>query len=253
MKKFILSLGGLLVLVLFLMYATSFYTINTGEVAVVSRFGKVVRVDTEGMKNKIPFIEKIYKIEVRNMTQKSKFEVSTKDLQSVITEVAVQYKILDPLKVYRTFGVDYKARLVEPRISEIVQSVSSDYTIEELISERQQLSQDMYKGLKEDLNKFGIEIINVSIVNHDFSDNFEDAVEQKKASEQLAQKQEIENNQRIKTAEANLKVKELEAKSNAILTESLSDKVLRKQMIDKWDGTLPRVVGNDKMIFNLEQ
>ena len=150
------------------------------------QFGKVVRVDTEGMKNKIPFIEKIYKIEVRNMTQKSKFEVSTRDLQSVITEVAVQYKILDPLKVYRTFGVDYKARLVEPRISEIVQSVSSDYTIEELISERQQLSQDMYKGLKEDLNKFGIEIINVSIVNHDFSDNFEDAVEQKKASEQLA-------------------------------------------------------------------
>ena len=55
-------------------------------------------------------------------------------------------------------------------MAEIVQSISSDYTIEQLVSDRTLLSQDMYKSLKEDLGKFSIMVVNVSIVDHDFSD-----------------------------------------------------------------------------------
>ena len=46
----------------------------------------------------------------------------------------------------------------------------------------------MYKALKVDLGKFGIMVVNVSIVDHDFSDEFDKAVESKKSAEQLAQK-----------------------------------------------------------------
>lgn len=254
MKKIILFSGlGFLLLVGITSILLSVYTVNTGEVYLISRFGKIVREEKEGLRFINPFIEDRYKFEIRDVTYNSKFEVSTKDLQSVTTQVAVQYRIIDPVKIYRNFGTNYKDRLIVPRVAEIVQSVSSDYTIEQLVSDRTLLSQDMYKSLKEDLGKFGIMIVNVSIVDHDFSDEFDKAVESKKSAEQLAQKQEVENNQKIKTAEANLKVKELEAKANSILTESLSDKLLRKQAIEKWNGELPRVSGNDKLLFNITE
>ena len=235
-----------------LMVPFGIYTVNTGEVAVISRFGKVISVEKEGMKFKIPIIDKKTKLEVRDRLIKGVYSVSSEDLQTVSTEVAVQYKIIDPLKVFKSFKNEYDTRLVNPRISEIVQAISSNFTIEELVAKRQQLGQGIYTNLRNDLLPYGIEVQKVSIINHDFSDSFENAIEQKKSAEQLAQKEEIENRQKIKNAETNLKVKELEAKANSILTETLTDKVLKKQMIDKWNGEMPKVVGKDNVLLNIE-
>lgn len=243
---------GLLGFAILLMVLFGTYTVNTGEVAVISRFGKVISVEKEGMKFKIPIIDKKTKLEVRDRLIKGVYSVSSEDLQTVSTEVAVQYKIIDPLKVFKSFKNEYDTRLVNPRISEVVQAISSNYTIEELVAKRQQLGQGIYTNLKNDLLPYGIEVQKVSIINHDFSDSFENAIEQKKSAEQLAQKEEIENRQRIKNAETNLKVKELEAKANSILTETLTDKVLKKQMIDKWNGEMPKVVGKDNVLLNIE-
>ena len=99
---------------------------------------------------------------------------------------------------------------------------------------------------------FGIEVVKVSIVNHDFSDEFEKAIEAKKVAEQNARAQEVKNQQNLKNAENNLKVKELEAKANSVLTESLTDNVLRKMYIEKWDGKLPQYQGNGTPIINLK-
>ena len=239
---------GLLLLgfAILLMVLFGTYTVNTGEVAIISRFGKVISVEKEGMKFRIPILE------IRDRLVKGTYSVSSKDLQTVSTEVAVQYKIIDPLKVFKNFKNEYDTKLVNPRTSEIVQAISSNYTIEELVAKRQQLGQDIYTTLRKDLLPYGIEIQKVSIINHDFSDSFEKAIEQKKSAEQLAQKEEIENRQRIKNAETNLKVKELEAKANTILTETLTDKVLKKQLIDKWNGEMPKVVGKDNVLLNIE-
>lgn len=115
------------------------YTVNTGEVAVISRFGKVISVEKEGMKFKIPIIDKKTKLEIRDRLVEGTYSVSSKDLQTVSTEVTVQYRIIDPLKVFKNFKNEYGTRLVNPRTSEIVQAISSNYTIEELVAERQQL------------------------------------------------------------------------------------------------------------------
>lgn len=228
------------------------YTIKTGEVGIITRFGKVVRVGSEGINFKTPFIENVTKIEVRDSTVNGEYEVSSKDMQTVKTSIAVQYKINDALNIYRRFGNQYKERLLEPRIAEVVQASTSAYTVEELVSRRQELSQKIFTTLKGDLKDFGVQIVKISITNHDFSDEYEKAIERKKAAEQEAQKVEIENNQKIKTAEANLKVKELEAKANSMLTESLTNQVLQKQWIEKWDGKLPQYqAGNSSPILNM--
>lgn len=234
------------------MFFRNVYTIKTGEVGIITRFGKVVRVGSEGINFKTPFIENVTKIEVRDSTVNGEYEVSSKDMQTVKTSIAVQYKINDALNIYRRFGNQYKERLLEPRIAEVVQASTSAYTVEELVSRRQELSQKIFTTLKGDLKDFGVQIVKISITNHDFSDEYEKAIERKKAAEQEAQKVEIENNQKIKTAEANLKVKELEAKANSMLTESLTNQVLQKQWIEKWDGKLPQYqAGNSSPILNM--
>ena len=234
------------------MVVRNIYTIKTGEVGIVTRFGKVVRQAGEGINVKTPFIENVTKIEVRDNTIAGQYEVSSKDMQTVKTNISVQYRINDPLNIFKRFRNQYKERLLEPRIAEVVQAATSAYTIEELVSKRQELSQKIYKTLKEDLKEFGVQVVKISITNHDFSDEYEKAIEAKKAAEQEAQKVEIENNQKIKTAEANLKVKELEAKANSVLTQSLTKEVLQKQWIEKWDGKLPQYQGgNANPILNM--
>ena len=237
---------------LIIMVVRNIYTIKTGEVGIVTRFGKVVRQAGEGINVKTPFIESVTKIEVRDNTIAGQYEVSSKDMQTVKTNISVQYRINDPLNIFKRFRNQYKERLLEPRIAEVVQAATSAYTIEELVSKRQELSQKIYLTLREDLKEFGVQVVKISITNHDFSDEYERAIEAKKAAEQEAQKVEIENNQKIKTAEANLKVKELEARANSVLTQSLTKEVLQKQWIEKWDGKLPQYQGgNANPILNM--
>ncbi len=237
---------------LIIMVIRNIYTIKTGEVGIVTRFGKVVRQAGEGINVKTPFIESVTKIEVRDNTIAGQYEVSSKDMQTVKTNISVQYRINDPLNIFKRFRNQYKERLLEPRIAEVVQAATSAYTIEELVSKRQELSQKIYLTLREDLKEFGVQVVKISITNHDFSDEYEKAIEAKKAAEQEAQKVEIENNQKIKTAEANLKVKELEARANSVLTQSLTKEVLQKQWIEKWDGKLPQYQGgNANPILNM--
>lgn len=246
----------MIVLVAFfvMMLIRNVYTIKTGEVGIVTRFGKVVRQATEGINVKIPFIENVTKIEIRDNTIGGQYEVSSEDMQTVKTDISVQYKINDPLNIFKRFRNQYKERLLEPRIAEVVQAATSAYTIEELVSKRQELSQKIYTTLREDLKEFGVQVVKISITNHDFSDEYEKAIEAKKAAEQEAQKVEIENNQKIKTAEANLKVKELEARANSVLTQSLTREVLQKQWIEKWDGKLPQYQGgNANPILNMNE
>lgn len=247
----LLVLGITVVLFLISLFI-SVFSVKTGEVAIITRFGKVERMEKDGLKLKIPFIEEKTIIEVRDNIIQDKYSVSSEDLQTVETEVSMQYKVIDPLNIYKRFKNEYNERLLNPRMSEIIQAVSSNYTIEELVAKRQQLGQEIFKNLKNDLFPFGIEVVKVSIVNHDFSDSFEKAIEQKKEAEQLAQKEEIENQQRIKNAESNLKVKELEAKSNRVITETLTDKILKQKIIEKWDGKLPQVQGDNGAIIDLK-
>ena len=235
------------------------YTVNTGETAVITRFGKVVRTEQAGLHVKIPLIEKKAKFETREQKFQSKFAVSSEDIQSIETEIAVQYKITDIQTLYKDFKTEYKQRLLEPRVAEIVQANTAKYTIEEVIEKRQQLSTDIFNNLKADLAPYGIQVSKVSIVNHDFSDAFEKAIENKKVAEQTAKQQEIKNaqelrntenqqKQRILQAESNLKVKRLEAQANNTLTQSLTPSVLKKMYIDKWNGQLPKVQGSNSIV-----
>lgn len=110
----------------------------------------------------------------------------------------------------------------------------------------------LYFKIPDDFALYGLSVSNVSLVNHDFSDDYERAIEKKKVAEQevetakaYQQKLLVEQENKVKLAEYELKEKELKAKANAIESNSLSPQLLRKMAIEKWNGQLPKVQGKD--------
>lgn len=258
---------GFLVITLSSIFLTNCYTVKTGEVAVISTFGKLDRIEYEGLHFKIPFIQSKDFMETREKTyifgktqeMDTTLEVSTKDMQTIKLEFTVQANISDPEKLYRAFSLNYEWRFIRPRVNEIVQSTIAKYTIEEFVSMRATISSEIFRELQDDFIAYGLNVSNVSIVNHDFSDEYEKAVEEKKIAEQAVQKAKSEQEKlsviaenKVKLAEYALKEKELQAKANAIESNSLTPQLLKKMMIEKWNGELPKVQGNSSNLIKLD-
>lgn len=251
----------------------STYTVETGEVAILSQFGKVYGVAGEGLNFKLPIVQSKKILVVRNVTYNfNQMSVSTKDMQTLDLDLKVQISIKNPEIVYKKFKTRYEDDYIRPRVNEIVQANISKYTIEEFVSKRQQLSLVILRELQAELENSGFIVENVSIVNHDFSDQYEKAIEAKKVAEQKVEtakfeqeKIRVEANNRIELekieqekkiiaaknkielAQYELKEKELKAKANRIESESLSPNLLKKMEIEKWDGKMPQVIGSSNL------
>lgn len=258
--KKIITVVVVLLLVVFL--ASTVFTVDEGTVTIVTRFGKVKSVKQPGLNFKLPFIDG--KTVMRTREQTIKFgdgeefpalKVTTKDMQSISIDLTVSNITTDPLKVYKAFVGRQLESMLLPRIKDAVQSNVSKYTIEEFISQRPKLAADIFNEVKEETEKYGIIITNVSITNHRFSEVYSNAVEEKKAAEQavetekaLQKKKVVEQESRIKIAELKVKERELEAEANKIETEAITKELLSKWWLEKWDGKMPSVVGNSQGI-----
>lgn len=261
--------GSLCVVSVIILLLTSFYNVDTGQVGIVKRFGKVIAIKEEGLNIKAPLIDKVYKMNVREQTLKFSYDgdnndapaisASTKDMQTVLVSVTVSDVVSDPMKLYRAFTGNHVRSMMVPRVKDAVQSQVARYTIEEFIAKRDQLSKDIYNDLENTFVGYGVTLTNVSIIDHDFSDDYEKAVEAKKIAEQQVeeerQKQQklvVEQENKVKLAELEVEKKKLEAEANKIVTDSLSKEILQKQMIEKWDGKLPYVTGGSDTIISPE-
>lgn len=265
-KLSVMSVCAVIAIILLLM---SFYNVDTGQVGIVKRFGKVIAIKEEGLNFKIPLIDSVYKMNTREQTLKFSYEgdnndapaisASTRDMQTVLVSITVSDIVTDPMMLYRAFTGNHVRSMMVPRVKDAVQSQVAKYTIEEFIAKRDQLSKDIYSDLEETFANYGVTLTNVSIIDHDFSDAYEQAVEAKKIAEQQVeeerQKQQkliVEQENKVKLAELEVEKKKLEAEANKIVTDSLSKEILQKQMIEKWDGKLPYVTGDSGTILSPE-
>ena len=260
-KKGIKSLTVIVVIavIAIILGFTSFYTVKEGSVAIVERFGKVIGVKEPGLHFKLPFADKKTTIVTREQTIKfggdeefAPIRVSTKDMQTIGVDLTVSNITTDPMKVYKSFVGRQLYSMLLPRIKDSVQTNVSKYTIEEFVSKRATLADDIFNDIKKKTEKYGIVITNVSITNHRFSEVYRNAVEEKKAAEQavetekaLQKKKIVEQESKIKLAELKVKERELEAKANKVETESITPELLNKWFLEKWDGKMPAVTGGN--------
>lgn len=238
---------------------SSYVVIEPGHTGVVVTMGKVDEdVLQEGFHFKIPFIQEVIKIDNRIVKLEVQTEAFSKDLQTVQTTLAINYRV-DTKKsysIYKNVGSNYESVLIVPAVNEVLKAISATYTAEESVTNRAIISSGLISGLNKKLNDSGLYVTDVNIIDFDFSDAFIQAIEEKQVAQQKLLTAETEKQTAIAKAEADaetIKIKaEAEAEANKTLSESITSNIIEYNKIEKWDGKLPQVTGGSGTLINLQ-
>ena len=275
-------IGSFVALIVAIILAFSMIkTVPTGYTGILTTFGKVEPNTVSAGVHVIAPWQKIVKLD--NRTQKVSVETDTfsKDIQQVKVSLAVNFCIdqATAQELYKTVGVNYYESVVLPRILENVKAVVAEYSAENLVAKRGELSDEILTRLTDDAAAYGINIISISVEDIDFTDEFTDAVERKQVASQNKLAAETEQAQKTMEeqaaadravisakakaeqdviaanaelevtkiqAEAALYAGEKEAEMNKRIAESLTPNLVKYYYIKQWEGVLPKtVLGED--------
>jgi len=251
-----------LIAILAIVGLNAYVIINPGEAGVLSVLGKAQDgALLEGFHFKPPFVSRV---DVYDVTVQ-KFEVpaqsSTKDLQQLSASFAINFR-LDAdqvVDIRRKQGTlqNIVAKIVAPQTQESFKIAAARRTVEEAITKRDELKQDFDVALGDRLQKYGILVLDTSVVDLTFSTEFSHAVEEKQIAEQRAQRAVYVAQEAEQEAEANINRAKGQAEAQRLLRETLTAEILQKQAIDKWDGHFPQVLGGNGALpfinFDLNQ
>jgi regulator of protease activity HflC (stomatin/prohibitin superfamily) len=254
--RLILIIGAILVFFLFL---NPWVQIGAGERGVVLNFGAVQKnVLDEGLHFRVPIMQEIIKVDVKVQKAETDAAAASADLQDVSSTVAINYHIIPDKAniVYQSIGVQFKERIIDPAVLEVVKAVTAKYSAEELITKRPAVSDAMKLSLTERLLAHNIAVDAFSIVGFSFSKIFMEAIESKQTAEQLALKAKRDLDRIKIEAEQTITAAKAEAESLRLQKANISADLieLRKieanlRAIDKWNGILPQVTGAGAVPF----
>ncbi|MFM1652625.1 prohibitin family protein [Brevibacillus sp. B_LB10_24] len=237
--------------------------IQAGHRGVVLQLGAVQpQVFDEGLHFKIPFAQTVIPMEVRVQKSESSQTSASRDLQTVATTIAVNHHLdaNNVNKLYQEVGMDYTARIVDPAIAEALKAVTAQYTAEELISKRPEVSTKVKELLKEKLSAYHILLDEINIREFKFSEEFDRSIEAKQIAEQQALKSKldlerikIEKEQEITKAQAQAEA--LRLQKQEVTPELIQLRQIEAQLeaIRRWDGKLPNVTGGAMPFINVDK
>ncbi|PKN76546.1 MAG: HflC protein [Deltaproteobacteria bacterium HGW-Deltaproteobacteria-10] len=248
--KLVIIVGAILFILLFF---RPWVQVGAGQRGIVLNFGAVQKqVMEEGLHLRIPVMQEIILMDVKIQKAETDAAAASADLQDVSSRIALNYHIVPDKAniVYQKIGIQFKERIIDPAIQEVVKAVTAKYTAEELITKRPAVSEAMRLALAERLIANNIAVDAFSITIFSFSKIFTEAIESKQTAEQLALKAKrdldrikIEAQQKITAAQAEAESLRLQrANISADLIE-LRRIEANMKAIDKWNGILPQVTG----------
>jgi regulator of protease activity HflC (stomatin/prohibitin superfamily) len=157
---------AVLALVLLTLILGSFFTVSTAQVAVVTRFGKFLRVAEPGLNWKMPYIDTVSGVVSLRVNQISlTMETKTKDNVFVTIPISVQNRVR-PEKAFDAF---YKLANPSQQIQSYVEQVILGHvpgmTLDEVFASQSSIALAVKKELDSDMSEFGYEIVNVLVTD----------------------------------------------------------------------------------------
>lgn len=262
MKKIIAFLA---ILILFAFTGCS--QIDQTERGVVLNFGKVSETMEPGLNFYNVITEKVVKIPVKTQLETMRVGAGSKDMQEVTVGVNVNYHI-DPKKVdevYGQFGTDAVVTILQPKMRETITGVTPQYAAEEMLQKREEVRRRMEQALRNKLDSAKSHIIldGFTIYEFKFDAQFNKSILDKQIAEQNSLKEknilkavEYQNEQKKIAAKADSAAKVIAAKADSVviatrlkaLKQQNSKEYITLQWIETWNGELPDVVANDKIM-----
>jgi regulator of protease activity HflC (stomatin/prohibitin superfamily) len=251
--------GGAAVLLLLL----SVTKVPTGQTGVVLTFGAPTgRVMKNGIHLKLPFIQTVTKVNNQIQKLESAASAVSKDLQAISSVIAVNYKLsaASSVEIVRNFGSrQIEDTILAPGVQESVKAVTAKYTAEGLITERAKVGTEISLALENKVAEHGIIIEGFNIVNFEFSDDFNKAIEAKQVAQQELIRVRTEQEQLVvkaqaaaeaakANAEAILTEATAQAQANGMINASLTANLVEYEKVNKWDGKLPQVSGSSAIV-----
>lgn len=250
--------------------------VPTGYTGVKSTFGQISpNVLTQGIRFKIPFIEKVTLVSNKQQDASLYGEIwgETRERTPVFaSDISVTYTVSSAKSAWIVANVAaYRDGLITDTLvssavkAAMVELPANEVTIRSKIEPL--VKEKLIESIKEKYGEDTVTVIKVVVNNMDFEESYNEAIAQKSIAQQTYERQQIENETAIAKAEANKKVAitnaeaeaeakliqaQAEADANRLLSESLTDEVLRNRFYDEWDGTLPRVMGESAVITSVD-
>ena len=259
MKAFIISIIALITIGIVI--SSSVQIVEAGNRGVLLHWSAVDTASPpleEGLHFVVPFQDSVVNMEVRTLKFVKETSSASRDLQTVSTEVTVNYRPLPNLvnTLYKEVGLEYESRVIQPAVEEVVKQVTARYNAEELITKRPLVKADIEQEITSRLEVYNIRTDVISITDFQFSPLFAQAIESKVEAEQKALKAENDlrrievearqlEAQAKGTAAANIAEADGEAEAIRIISEALEKNPYYLEWLktQEWDGKLPLVVG----------
>ena len=263
--------GGIVAALLILIGLNAFIIINPGQAGVLSILGKAQDgALLEGLHFRPPFVSNVDVYDVTVQKFEVPAESSTKDLQNLRASFAINFR-LDPIEIVdirRTQGTlqNIVSKIIAPQTQESFKIAAARRTVEEAITLRNELKEDFDNALGTRLDKYGIIVLDTSVVDLSFSPEFAKAVEDKQIAEQKARRAVYIAKEAEQEAQAEVNRAKGKAEAQRLLAETLKaqggELVLQKEAIEAWregGAQMPRVLvtgdsnkGGVPFLFNIE-
>lgn len=216
-----------------LLWVWPFHSVPVGSRGVVTQFGKIERIEPEGLVILPPW-QNLNIFSVRAETaQVDNAPGATHDLQQVDTSLTVRYRISPDqvANVYENYSHDGDlSSYVQTAIQEVFKAVTAQYEATDLIGERSKVSADIFTALQAKLNKYGATVVNIDMRNFEFNKQYMEAVNEKVTQEQkrLAAENQVktiqaEQQAKVAVADAEAKAREAQADGQKYATIAAAD------------------------------
>lgn len=238
---------AILILVGVIMASSGTFVVQPGFRGVEVTLGKVSPAfKNEGFGFKAPFITTIHSMSIRQQTSEEKAECYSSDLQQVVVDLRVLFRIPESsvVKLFQQYQGDPFDTLVAPRVQEALKEAAAQQSAEQIVKSREQIK---VRALELARQKIGDLLVIEDMVIQDIAltTELKRAIEQKMVQEQEAAKAKFtQQRAQIEADTAVIKAKG-EAKSIVLRGEALKETpaFVELQIVDRWDGIAPLVIG----------
>ena len=249
------------------------FQVDQGDRGVVLRNGKIVNIAEPGLGFKIPVIDAVHPISVRDHTitfggqHSAPLEAYSYDQQPATLRVSITYQV-PPAKVaelyaeYQTLE-NVEQRVIERRTFDVIKNVFGKYTAVSAIQQREKMGMDANTAMRAALQDVPINVVSVQIEEVGFSTAYEDSIEKRmlaqvqiETTRQQKQTAEIQAEIQVVQAEAAARARvaaykaeadgiklrgdaeaaAIEAKARALAANT---NLVNLNAVEKWDGKLP--------------
>ncbi len=163
----VLSTFGMLLLIFAVITALgSFYTVQTAEVAIVTRFGQFLRSAGPGLGWKVPFIDKVQgRVSLRVEQIALTMETKTRDNVFISIPISVQARVR-PERVFEAYySLSDPNAQIQAYVEQVVLGHVPGMSLDEVFANQSSIALAVKKELDTDMAAFGYEIVNVLVTD----------------------------------------------------------------------------------------